>query len=83
MNDILSISFFASLIYLVIRFINMKYIEKETHSIKILFKDTLFVFTSIVLGFFILSQVTELKMTGGGSDLSPKNVEAFTGDADF
>ena len=83
MNDILSVSVFTSVIYLIVRFINMNFVEKEPHPVKELFKDTLFVFISVNLGFFILSQVTSFSLSGGDGSLSGKSVDAFVGDPQF
>ena len=84
MNDILSVSVFTSVIYLIVRFINMNFVEKEPQPVKELFKDGLFVFISVNLGFFILSQVTSFSLSGGDLSASPgKSVEAFTGDPEF
>lgn len=83
MNDILSVSVFTSVIYLIVRFINMNFVEKEPQPVKELFKDALFVFISVNLGFFILSQVTSFSLSGGDGSLSGKSVDAFVGDPQF
>ena len=84
MNDILSVSVFTSVIYLIVRFINMNFVEKDPQPVKELFKDGLFVFISVNLGFFILSQVTSFSLSGGdGSSIPGKSVDAFTGDPGF
>ena len=51
--------------------------------LKELFKDALFVFISVNLGFFILSQVTSFSLSGGDGSLSGKSVDAFVGDPQF
>ena len=83
MNDILSVSVFTSVIYVIVRFINMNFVEKEPQPVKELFKDALFVFISVNLGFFILSQVTSFSLSGGDATASGKSVDAFTGDPEF
>ena len=62
MKDSLTISIFVSVIYLIVKFINMNFIEKETRSVKVIMKDTLFVFISVNLGLFLMSQVDQLNM---------------------
>ena len=83
MNDILSVSVFTSVIYVIVRFINMNFVEKEPQPVKELFKDALFVFISVNLGFFILSQVTSFSLSGGDGTVSGKSVDAFTGEPEF
>tara|TARA_Y100000992_G_scaffold51816_1_gene30705 strand:- start:2248 stop:2436 length:189 start_codon:yes stop_codon:yes gene_type:complete len=62
----------------------MNFVEKEPQPVKELFKDGLFVFISVNLGFFILSQVTSFSLSGGdGSSIPGKSVDAFTGDPEF
>ena len=60
MNHSVFISGLAvSLIYLVFRFAEMKLLTKEKVPLKILFKHTLIVYISVVLGFLLLSQFGE------------------------
>tara|TARA_B110000967_G_C18869605_1_gene554648 strand:- start:1247 stop:1501 length:255 start_codon:yes stop_codon:yes gene_type:complete len=84
MEDILSISFFISVVYFIIRFIEMNFIEKEPKPIKIILKDTAFVFISVNLGKFLISQIfgaTSLNI--GGDNIVNKAVDAFTGEPGF
>lgn len=84
MEDILSISFFISVVYFIIRFIEMNFIEKEPKPIKLMLKDTAFVFISVNLGKFLISQIfgeSANSLTGG--DTINKTVEAFTGEPGF
>ena len=60
MNHTVFISGLAvSLIYLVFRFAEMKLLTKEKVPLKILFRHTLIVYISVVLGFLLLSQFGE------------------------
>ena len=60
MNHSVFISGLAvSLIYLVFRFAEMKLLTKEKVPLKILFRHTLIVYVSVVLGFLLLSQFGE------------------------
>jgi len=83
MTDYLSVSFFTAVVYLVLRFINMNFIEKEPQPVKVLLKDTLMVFVSVSLGLFLMSQVTSLSLSGGEGTISGKSVDAFTGEPEF
>ena len=53
----------VSIAYLVFRFIEMRLILKENKPIKILARDTLIVYLSVVLGNFIMSQFGGSAMT--------------------
>lgn len=46
-----------STVYLIFRFIEMRFILKENKPVKVLFRDTLIVYFSVLIGNFILSQV--------------------------
>lgn len=56
MNNIFLVSGFISILYFVFKFLEMRYIDKEAKPIKMLVRDTLVVYISILLGSFILSQ---------------------------
>lgn len=66
----------VSIAYLVFRFIEMRLILKENKPIKILARDTLIVYLSVVLGNFIMSQF-------GNSVMSKKMTEVFTNSPEF
>ena len=66
----------VSIAYLVFRFIEMRLILKENKPIKILARDTLIVYLSVVLGNFIMSQF-------GGSSMTKKMTEVFTNSPEF
>ena len=60
MNHSIFVSGLAvSIIYLLIRFLEMKMITKEKTALKKVFKDALVVYISVVLGFYLLSQFGE------------------------
>jgi len=46
-----------SFIYLILKFIEMRFIDKESKPLKLLLRDTLLVFFSILGGHFILDQL--------------------------
>jgi len=82
MSDILTLSLASATVYLIIRFIEMKYIDKDDKPIKLLMKDSLFVFLGVYLANFIVEQMEDIspeKTIGGGNIKTP----AFTGDPAF
>jgi len=58
MNNIFLVAGVISCIYLVGKFIEMRYVEKEARPLKLLVRDALVVYFSVLLGNFILQQVS-------------------------
>ena len=69
-----------SFIYFIIKFIEMRFVEKENKPIKLLFRDTLLVYISVILGFIILNQIKPLMNQIGGDETAPL---VFTGNPEF
>ena len=47
----------VAIIFLIMKFIEMRFIEKENKPLKELIKDTLIVYISVLSGFYLLDQV--------------------------
>ena len=62
--------------YLIFRFIEMRIILKENKPIKILARDTLIVYLSVLLGTFVMDQF-------GSSSMGKKMTEVFTNSPEF
>jgi len=67
----------VSIIYLLIRFLEMRFIIKENKPLKILFRDALLVYFSVVGGSFIIEQIQPL------SGVLNEKVDAFTNPPNF
>jgi len=82
MSDILTLSLASATVYLIIRFIEMKYIDKDDKPIKLLMKDAVFVFLGVYLANFIVDQMGDMSQ---GSTISGGTIKtpAFTGDPAF
>lgn len=48
--------FSVAIIYLLFKFIEMRFILKENKPLKILFRDTLIVYLSVIIGDFVINQ---------------------------
>lgn len=70
------IALIISVIYLVFKFLEMRYIVKKDIPLKLLFRDALLVYVSCVIGLFIVSQIND-------SGVSKKQTTAFTDNPDF
>jgi hypothetical protein len=57
MDNIFLVAGLISIIFLVSKFLEMRYVDKEAKPLKVLIKDSLLVFISVVAGSFILEQV--------------------------
>jgi hypothetical protein len=58
MDNIFLVAGIISVIFFIVKFLEMQYIEKESKPLKVLIKDTLVVYVSVVAGNFILEQLS-------------------------
>ena len=57
MENIFIIASLISFMYIIIKFIEMRFIEKSNKPLKVLIKDTLVVYLCVILGTFIIDQI--------------------------
>ena len=57
MDNIFLVAGIISIIFFIAKFLEMQYIEKESKPLKVLIRDALVVYISVVLGGFILDQL--------------------------
>lgn len=69
MENIFIIGAVISIVFFIVKFIEMRFIEKENKPLKYLTRDSLLVYFSTICGHFIISQVSNGldKIEGGGS----------------
>jgi len=70
------ISTIISIIYFIAKFIDMRYISKNDIPLKSLVKDTILVFVSSAIAYFIIEQIGDVIVLNNP-------VSAFTGAPDF
>jgi hypothetical protein len=80
MENIFILAFIISVIYFLCKFIEMKYIVKDIKPLKVLFRDSLHVYISVVLGLFIIKQFKELESK---SNFKGGNINVFVDNPDF
>ena len=68
MNNIFYISAIISISFFIIKFIEMRFIEKESKPLKFLLRDTLLVYFSVILGNFVIEQINPI--INGGTNSS-------------
>lgn len=56
MDNIYLVSFVISIIYLISKFLEMRFVTKENIALKTLIINTLIVYFSVILGFFLIEQ---------------------------
>jgi hypothetical protein len=82
MDNIFLIATIISVIFFIVKFMEMRYVDNESKPLKLLIKDTIVVFVSIISGNFIYEQLTPVikdnVLNGGNS-----NPVAFTDNPPF
>lgn len=68
MDNIFIIAAVISVIFFISKFIEMRFVEKETKPLKLLIRDSLLVYFSVVFGNFVIEQINP--MIQGGSAAS-------------
>ncbi len=80
MDNIFIIAAIISVIFMISKFIEMRFIEKETKPLKFLIRDALLVYFSVVFGDFVIGQINP--MIKGGSNASTIT-QVFTDNPSF
>jgi hypothetical protein len=69
MNNIFIIATIISIVFLIVKFIEMRFIEKESKPFKLLIRDALLVYFSVIASDFIIGQINPI--IKGGSNVTP------------
>jgi hypothetical protein len=80
MDNIFVIAAVISIIFLIAKFFEMRFIEKENKPLKFLIRDSLLVYFSVISGYFILEQLKPVFQNGGEGI---KNTPVFTDNPGF
>ena len=56
MDNIYLTAFIVAFIFLIAKFLEMRFITKENKPIKVIVIDTIFVYFSVLIGYFIIEQ---------------------------
>lgn len=60
MDNIFIVAAVISVIFLISKFIEMRFIDKESKPLKILIRDALLVYFSVVFGNFVIEQINPI-----------------------
>jgi len=80
MDNIFLIAAIISILFLISKFIEMRFIEKENKPLKLLVRDSLLVYFSVILGNFVIEQVSPL-ISGG--NIASVTTPIFTDNPEF
>jgi hypothetical protein len=80
MENIFIVSGIISFVFLIAKFIEMRFIEKESKPLKFLIRDSLLVYFSVIVGYFIIDQLKSVIQSGGENS---KSVPVFTDNPEF
>jgi hypothetical protein len=58
MDNIFIVAGLISFVFFVCKFIEMRFIDKESKPLKVLIRDSLVVYFSVIVGNFVIEQVT-------------------------
>lgn len=75
MENIFIVAAVISLIFLISKFIEMRFVDKESKPLKLLIRDTVLVYFSVVSGNFILEQLSPVMQKGGVTPVFTDNPE--------
>ena len=80
MENIFILATIVSVVYFLCKFLEMKYIIKELKPLKLLIRETLLVYISVVIGLFVKKQFKELEVN---SNFKKGNIDVFIDNPDF
>jgi len=81
MQNIFVIAAIISIIFFIIKFIEMRFVDKESKPLKYLIRDSLLVYFSVISGNFIIEQLKPVLQEGGENIIISPNV--FTDNPEF
>jgi hypothetical protein len=71
MDNIFFIAAIISVIFFIAKFIEMRFVEKESKPLKLLIRDALLVYFSVVFGDFIIGQISPILKGGSHANNTP------------
>ena len=81
MTNIFVIAGIISIVFLLVKFLEMRYIEKESKPLKDLIRDSFLVYFSVIIGNFIMVQLNPV--IHGGSGGAPQAPAVFMDNPEF
>jgi len=76
MNNIFVFATIISIVFFISKFIEMRFVEKESKPLKLLIRDTLLVYFSVIVGNFLVDQlIPVINLTDSSPDVFTDNPE--------
>jgi hypothetical protein len=69
MDNIFIVAAVISFIFLLAKFLEMRFVDKESKPVKLLVRDALLVYFSVISGHFILEQLKTTTQSGGANSV--------------
>ena len=69
--NIFMISGIISFVFLIVKFLEMRFVDKESKPLKLLIRDSLLVYFSVIAGNFVIDQLKPIIQEGGEISTSP------------
>jgi hypothetical protein len=69
--NIFIISAVIAITFLLVKFLEMRYIEKESKPLKLLIRDTFLVYFSVIIAHFVMDQVNPIMKGGSDKTFTP------------
>uniref|UniRef100_A0A6C0EW95 Uncharacterized protein n=1 Tax=viral metagenome TaxID=1070528 RepID=A0A6C0EW95_9ZZZZ len=80
MDNVFIVAGIISFTFIITKFIEMRFIEKENKPLKLLIRDALLVYFSVICGYFIFDQLNPIIINGvEGNKITP----VFTDNPEF
>jgi hypothetical protein len=80
MDNIFIIAAVISIVFLILKFIEMRFVDNESKPLKLLIRDTLLVYFSVISGYFIMEQIKPILETADETFSTP---QVFTDNPEF
>ena len=80
MDNIFIIAMVISVVFFISKFVEMRFIDNESKPLKLLIRDTLLVYFSVISGYFIMEQLKPVLETVGENISAP---QVFTDNPEF
>ena len=71
MTSIFVIAAIISITFLIMKFLEMRFIEKESKPLKLLIRDTLLVYFSVIIANFLIEQINPIVSGGTSKKITP------------
>jgi hypothetical protein len=80
MDNMFIIAAIISVVYFIVKFVEMRFLTKDNKPLKLLFRDAIIVYLSTVMGLFLVDQ---LKLVKKSLSENAESTRVFTDNPDF